>query len=107
MHPHDLDVKTVAERLGVAASTLNSWLKDDEVRPISERVFDFHRWRGRVRRWSEEGFLSLEMAIHHESESGVLSGGRTREKVRHESPLDPDAEAALREVLGSNRKRTY
>ena len=32
--------------------------------------------------------MSLEMAIHRESESGVLSGGRTREKVRRESPLD-------------------
>jgi hypothetical protein len=107
MNPSDLDVKTVAERLGVAVSTLNSWLKDDELRPVDGRVFEFHRWRGRVRRWTEEGFLSLETAIHRESAVGVLSGGRAREKVRRESPADPDAEAALRDVLGPNHKRTY
>jgi hypothetical protein len=107
MHPYDLDVKEVAKRLGVAVSTLNAWLKDDEHRPVDERAFDFHRWRGRVRRWSEEGFQSLEMAIHRESENGVLSAFRTGRRVTTVSPPDPDAETALREVLGPNRKRTY
>jgi hypothetical protein len=102
-----LEVKDVAARLGVVVSTLNGWLKEDEARDPSKRVFDFHRLRGRSRKWSEAGFQKLEMAIHRESENGVLAGGRTREKGRHESPPDPDAEAALATVLGTKHVRTY
>ncbi len=57
--------------------------------------------------WSEEGFEKLEMAIHRESQIGVLAHGRTREKTKRESPPDPDAEAALEEVLGVKNTRTY
>jgi hypothetical protein len=96
-----------ATRLGTAVSTLNTWLADDASRAPTARAFDFHRWRGNKRVWSEEGFQKLEMAIHRESESGVLAGGRTRERARHESPPDPDAAAALEEVLGTKRTRTY
>jgi hypothetical protein len=94
-----------AARLGTAISTLNSWLADDGSRGPTERMFDFHRWRGNKRVWSEEGFQKLEMAIHRESENGILAGGRTRQRTRHESPPDPDAKAALEDVLGA--KRTY
>jgi hypothetical protein len=107
----DIDRRTItameaATRLGTAVSTLNSWLADDASRGPAERVLDFHRWRGNKRVWSEEAFQKLEMAIHRESENGVLAGGRTRERVWRESPPDPDAEAALAEVL-SNKGRTY
>jgi hypothetical protein len=105
-HICDLEVKDVARRLDVAPSTLNGWLKEDENRPPGQRMFEFHRWRGRLRKWSEAGFRKLEMAIHRESQAGVLSGSRIR---RHTvvSPPDLDAEAALNEVLGDDRKRTY
>jgi hypothetical protein len=96
-----------AARLGTAVSTLNAWLADDGSRGPAERLFDFHRWRGNKRVWSEEGFLKLEMAIHLESENGVLAGGRTRERTREISPSDPDAAAALEEVLGAKRTRTF
>lgn len=95
----------VAAALGTAVSTLNSWLSGDELREPTRRCFDFHRWRGNRRVWSEEGFQLLETAIHRESQlGGVLAGGRRRQK--HESPSDPDAEAALAEVLGT-KGRTY
>jgi hypothetical protein len=105
-HICDLEVKEVARRLDVALSTLNGWLKDDESRAVERRVFEFHRWRGRVRKWSENGFRKLEIAIHLESQNGVLSGSRIRRETVG-SASDPDAEAALDEVLGDNRKRTF
>jgi transposase len=104
---HELDVKDVAKRLAVSVSTLNGWLKEDEKRAPGTRVFDFHRSRGRTRKWSEEGYAKLEFAINRESRSGVLAGWRTREKSRQLSPPDPDAEAALAEVLGTRRERIY
>lgn len=97
-----LEVKDVAIRLGIATSTLNGWLKEDEGR--AQPIFAFHRWRGRQRRWSEAGFQKLEIAIHRESRAGVLSGSRIR-RATAVSPPDPDAEASLDEVLGD--KRTY
>jgi hypothetical protein len=102
-----LSAREVAIRLGTAVSTLNAWLAEDEMREQPCRLFDFHRWRGNKRMWSQEGFERLEMAIHRESQSGVLAGGRTRERNRRESPPDPDAEAALEAVLGAKRVRTY
>jgi hypothetical protein len=104
-HVWDLDVKDVARRLDIAPSTLNGWLKEDEGRAPAERVFEFHRWRGRLRKWSEAGCRKLEVAIHRESQAGVLSGPRIRRTAA--SPPDPDAEAALDKVLGADRKRTY
>jgi hypothetical protein len=91
----------VAGRLGVAASTLNGWLAVDENR--QRPLFDFHRWRGNKRVWSEEGFQQLEAAIDSESRRGVLAGRRTRSKAKPMSPPDPDAEAALARVLGNTR----
>jgi hypothetical protein len=91
----------VAGRLGVAASTLNGWLAIDENR--QQPLFDFHRWRGNKRVWSEEGFRLLEAAIDRESRRGVLSGQRIRSKAKPMSPPDPDAEAALARVLGNTR----
>ena len=102
-----LSAREVAIRLGTAVSTLNAWLADDELREQSRRLFDFHRWRGNKRMWTDEGFEMLEMAIHRESQSGVLAGGRTRERTRRESPPDPDADAALEAVLGAKHVRTY
>jgi hypothetical protein len=91
----------VAKRLGLAVSTLNGWLAVDENR--QHALFDFHRWRGKKRVWSEEGFQQLEDAIDRESRRGVLSGQRARSKTRPLSPPDPDAEAALARVLGNTR----
>jgi hypothetical protein len=102
-----LDVAEVAARLDVAPATLKGWLSEDQDRDPADRKFDFHRWRGRRRKWTEAGFRKLELAIHEESQTGVLSGWRTREKTRAVSPADPDAEAALAEVLGTKHKRTY
>jgi hypothetical protein len=99
--------REVAIRLGTAVSTLNAWLADDEMRAQSHRLFEFHRWRGNKRMWTEEGFERLEMAIHSESQCGVLAGGRTREKNGRASPPDPDAEVALETVLGTQHVRTY
>lgn len=95
---HKLEVKDVAHRLGVAVSTLNAWLKEDEGRDSEARVFAFHRRRGRIRRWSEKGYLALEAAIHRESENGILSLSRNRNDLRG-SPSEAEAEAALAEVL--------
>jgi hypothetical protein len=89
----------VAARLGMAVSTLNGWLAVDENR--QHALFDFHRWRGNKRVWSEEGFQKLEAAIDRESRRGVLAGRRTRSKAKPLSPPDPDAEAALAQVLGN------
>jgi hypothetical protein len=91
----------VAARLGMAVSTLNGWLAVDENR--QHALFDFHRWRGNKRVWSEEGFQKLEAAIDRESRRGVLAGRRTRSKAKPLSPPDPDAEAALAQVLGNTR----
>ena len=66
-HVCDLEVKDVARRLDVAPSTLNGWLRYYEGRPPEQRVLEFHRWRGRLRKWSEAGFRKLETAIHRES----------------------------------------
>jgi hypothetical protein len=104
---HTLDVAQVAARLDVAPATLKGWLSEDHERDPAKRKFDFHRWRGRRRKWTEEGFRKLELAIHQESQNGVLSRWRTREKTKTESPPDPDAEAALAEVLGPKHTRTY
>ncbi len=61
-----LDARTVALRLGVALSTLNGWLGADEERPLAERRFHFHSYRGRKRVWSEQAFRLLERAIETE-----------------------------------------
>jgi hypothetical protein len=98
-----LTAVAVAARLGVAVSTLNSWLADDENR--QQPLFYFHRWRGNKRVWSEEGFQKLETAIDRESRYGALSGRLTRSKAKTLSPPDPDAEAALAQVLGNTRTR--
>ncbi|HEY3745527.1 MAG TPA: hypothetical protein VGL17_04755 [Gemmatimonadaceae bacterium] len=106
-HVCDLEVKEVARRLDIAPSTLNGWLRDDEARPSGRRVFEFHRCRGRVRKWSEIGFRKLEIAIHLQSQhGGVLAQSRVRRELVS-SPPDPDAEAAMDEVLGNNRGGAY
>ncbi|SDO48159.1 hypothetical protein SAMN05444050_4243 [Afipia sp. GAS231] len=102
-----MDVAQTAARLDVSPATLKGWLAEDQDRDPEKRKFDFHRWRGRRRKWTEEGFRKLELAIHEESQTGVLSKWRTREKTKAESPPDPDAEAALAEVLGTKHTRTY
>jgi hypothetical protein len=102
-----LDVAQAAARLDVSPATLKGWLAEDQDRDPENRKFDFHRWRGRSRKWTEEGFRKLELAIHEESQTGVLSRWRTRGKTKAESPPDPDAEAALAEVLGTKHTRTY
>jgi hypothetical protein len=96
-----LGIKTVAARLHVAVSTLNGWLREDYRRPEAFRLFEFHRWRGKNRFWSEKSFLRLEMAIHCESQhGGVLAGSRSRTSNSRASAPDPDAEASLEKVLG-------
>jgi hypothetical protein len=96
-----LDTETVAKRLNVSVSTLNAWLRKDEARPPERQAFqEFHRSRGRYRFWSEESFRLLEIAIHRESQpGGVLAAWRNRRRDIDRSPPDPDAEAALEEVL--------
>jgi hypothetical protein len=98
----DLDAREVARRLGIGVSTLNAWLKADEERSSDKRVLQFHRRRGSARRWSERGFVDLEEAIHRESENGVLTGARHTRGAPNLAPPDPDAEAALANVLGKN-----
>jgi hypothetical protein len=100
-----LGIAEVAQRLNVAASTLGGWLRADQERLPERRVFEFHRWRGRSRFWSEESFRQLERAIHRESQNGVLAGWRTRKSGGRLSPADPDAEASLEKVLGGRAVR--
>lgn len=100
-----LKSREVADRLCVAHSTLNSWLKEDEAREGADQQFKFHRWVGNRRRWSEEGYRLLEIAVHRESENGVLSSMQARAKSS-KSAADPDAEASLAEVL-EKKSRTY
>jgi hypothetical protein len=102
-----LDTGEIAERLNVAMSTLSGWLRADQARRPEDRVFDFHRWRGRSRYWSEEGFQKLEMAIHRESQVGVLARWRTRRSDDLLSPPDPDADASLDQVLSRGIARRY
>jgi hypothetical protein len=101
-----ITAKQAALRLGTATSTLNGWLAEDDARDPDRRLFEFHRWRGNKRIWSEDGFVKLELAIHRESQDGVLSGARLRAKSNR-SPADPDADQALADVLGPLFKRTY
>jgi hypothetical protein len=101
-----LNTETVAKRLNVSVSTLNAWLRNDEARPPARQVFQFHRSRGRYRFWSEESFRLLEIAIHRESQpGGVLAAWRNRRRDMDLSPPDPDAEAALEEILHRPRPR--
>lgn len=100
-----LGIKDVASRLSIATSTLNTWLKEDEDREAKHQCLKFHRWVGNRRKWSEQGYQLLELAVHAQSESGVLSSSRLRAKSPT-SPADPDAEASLAEVLGAKRSRT-
>jgi hypothetical protein len=101
-----LGIRQIAPRLHVAASTLAGWLRDDYRRPESHRVFEFHRWRGKNRFWSEESFRKFEMAIHRESQhGGVLAGSRSRTSNSRSSAPDPDAEASLEKVLGRRAPR--
>jgi len=87
----DLSVKVVAQRLRIAVSTLNGWLLEDDQRPAHQQVFQFHRWRGARRYWSELGFRRLEEAIHRESRSGVLARGRKRPSILTDETADQDA----------------
>jgi hypothetical protein len=91
----------VAERLGIATSTLNLWLRADQQRPAGMQVFAFHRWRGRCRVWSEEAFEQLEQAIHRESQYGVLCAKRAAS--RSSDAADPDATDALARILSKKR----
>lgn len=100
-----LTASEVADRLGVALSTLNGWLRDDEQRPEPLQVFSFHRYRGRSRFWSEGSFQRLEYAIHQESRFGALRP--QPKKTAPSSEADPDAEDALARVIGKRQLRTY
>jgi hypothetical protein len=77
----------------------------DHDRHPSRRVFEYHRLRGRKRFWSEESFELFEAAIHRESQDGVLAPGRKNRTDRQNSESDPEAEAALRSVLGKRLPR--
>lgn len=81
-----LGIRDVAARLAVAPSTLNNWLRDDENREPKDQLFKFHRWVGNRRKWSEDGFRLLELAVHSESENGVLSAARSRAKPTRSEP---------------------
>ena len=99
-----LSTKDVAARLCVASSTLNAWLQEDDARMPQDKLFRFHRWVGNRRRWSEDGYRMLELAVHYESENGVLARVRTRTA---RCPADPDAEMSLAEVLDPKDTRTF
>jgi hypothetical protein len=47
----------------------------------------------------------LEAAIHRESQDGVLAPGQKHRRDRQSSELDPEAETALRSVLGTRMPR--
>jgi hypothetical protein len=100
---YGLGAAEVADRLGIALSTLNGWLKADEQRPESMQVFAFHRCRGRSRLWSETSFQKLDLAIHQESKNGVLRSRQSN--IDTGSEADPDAEDALARVIGKTRFR--
>jgi hypothetical protein len=100
---YGLGAAEVADRLGIASSTLNAWLKADEQRPEAMQVFAFHRCRGRSRFWSEASFQKLDLAIHQESKNGVLSSRQA--SIESGSEADPDAEDALARVIGKSRFR--
>ncbi len=93
-----LGSEEIAERLGIALSTLNAWLRADQLRPEESQVFAFHRWRGRSRFWSELSFQKFELAIHRESQFGVLCSRRGAAVL---SESDPDAADALAVVLNN------
>lgn len=103
-HDAPLDARTVALRLGVALSTLNGWLAVDEERPLAERRFHFHGYRGRKRVWSEQAFRLLERAIETESEPGGCLGGWRGEcgntSVSARDKGNTAAVEAMRKVLG-------
>ena len=96
---YSLTVRKVAQRLGVATSTLNSWLLADEQRPAHLQVLQFHRWRGGRRLWSEGGYGHLEEAIHRQSQSGVLARGRKQSLIS----ADEADQDALERVLHFGR----
>ena len=87
---YGLTVRTIAQRLGVAVSTLNTWLHEDDQRPAHLQVLQFHRWRGARRLWSEDGYRHLEEAIHRQSQSGVLARGRKQPLILSDE-ADQDA----------------
>lgn len=92
-----LSAREVAERLHIALSTLNSWLQEDDGRPKHLQVFQFFRWRGSRRIWSQDGYRQFEEAVHQQSQGAGILARRCRAKAH--SRNDTNAQAALEHVL--------
>src|SRR5882724_8216924 len=79
MTGRDLVIAEVVEHLRIGRSTLDQWLANDMLRPVGERRFQFHTFRGAKRVWTETAFQNLSAAIERESLSGgVLARSSSR-----------------------------
>ncbi len=96
-HPYRNAFQT-AHDLGIARSTLDSWLSRDQARGLEDRRLTFHAYRGRKRVWSEKAFQQLQAAIEKESGPGGVLGGWRARGGRTDVPT-AQAAAALQEVL--------
>ncbi|MDQ2080516.1 hypothetical protein RA307_10015 [Xanthobacteraceae bacterium Astr-EGSB] len=101
----DLLFTEVCRFLRVAERTLDKWLAADARRPVDDRRFHFHAYRGQRRIWSKAAATSLQEAIERESlPGGVLAGGRTSSSApaigTRTAPFTPaDVQSACDKVL--------
>jgi hypothetical protein len=94
MSGRDLVIAEVVERLRIGRSTLDQWLANDILRPVGERRFQFHTFRGAKRVWTEAAFQNLQKAIEHESLSGgVLARSSSRNVMAIGTPRAPSLPA--------------
>ena len=95
MSGRDLVIAEVVERLRIGRSTLDQWLANDMLRPVGERRFQFHTFRGAKRVWTETAFQNLRTAIERESLSGgVLARSNSRNVTAIGMPRAPSSPAA-------------
>src|SRR5260370_42400218 len=79
MSGRDLVIAEVVERLRIGRSTLDQWLANDMLRPVGERRFQFHTFRGAKRVWTGTAFQNFRGGITRESiYSGVLARSNSR-----------------------------
>src|SRR5258708_9800915 len=106
MTGRDLVIAEVVEHLRIGRSTLDQWLANDMLRPVGERRFQFHTFRGAKRVWTDTAFQNLRAAIERESLSGaVLARPSSRNMTAIGTPPAPSSPAP--DQLASQKVSTF